>query len=59
MFSNQRKNHKSSVKVVAGALNIFAEVQKDKFEIQTIAQMNANITAIVGKVSYDLLLKKT
>ena len=64
MSSNQRKGdvklatlQKSLVKVVAGALNIFTEVQKEKFEIQTIAQMVADITAIVGKVSYDLSLK--
>ena len=57
MSSNQRKGdvklatlQKSLVKVVAGALNIFTEIQKDKFEIQTIAQMVADITAIVGKV---------
>ena len=65
MSSNQRKGdvelvtlQKSVVKVVAGALNIFHEVQKDKFEIQAIAQMVADITAIVGKVSYDLSLKR-
>ena len=65
MSSNQRKGdvklatlQKSLVKVVAGALNIFTEIQKDKFEIQTIAQMVADITAIVGKVSYDLSLKR-
>ena len=65
MSSNQRKGdvklatlRKSLVKVVAGALNIFTEVQKEKFEIQTIAQMVADITAIVGKVSYDLSLKR-
>ena len=41
MSSNQRKGdvklvtlEKSLVKVVAGDLNIFTEVQKDKFEIQ-------------------------
>ena len=61
MSSNQRKGdvklatlQKSLVKVVAGALYIFTEVQKDKFNIQTIAQMVAVITATVGKVSYDL-----
>ena len=43
---------------MAGALNIFTEVQKEKFEIQTIAQMVADIAAIVGKVSYDLLLRR-
>ena len=65
MSSNQRKGdvklatlQKSLVKVVAGTLNIFTEIQKDKFEIQTIAQMVADITAIVGKVSYDLSLKR-
>ena len=36
----------------------FTEVQKEKFEIQTISQMVANITAVVGKVSYDLSLKR-
>ena len=65
MSSNQRKGdvklaklQKSLVKVVAGALNIFTEVQKEKFEIQTIAQMVADINAIVEKVSYDLSLKR-
>ena len=66
MSSNQRKGdvklailQKSLVKVVAGALNIFfTEVQKEKFEIQTIAQMVGNITAIARKVSYDLSLKR-
>ena len=65
MSSNQRKGDakvatlkKSLVKVVAGALNIFTEVQKENFEMQTIAQMVADITAIVGKVSYDLSLKR-
>ena len=44
MSSNQRRGdvklatlQKSLVKVVAGTLNIFNEIQKDKFEIQTIA----------------------
>ena len=65
MSSNQRKGdvklatlQKSLVKVVAGALNIFTEVQKEKFEIQTITQMVADITAIVGKVLYDLSFKR-
>ena len=65
MSSNQRKGDakvatlkKSLVKVVAGALNIFTEVQKEKFEIQTIAHMFADITAIVGELSYDLSLKR-
>ena len=65
MSSNQRKDdvklatlQKSLVKVVAGALNIFSGVQKGKFEIQTIAQMVADITVIVGKVSYDISLKR-
>ena len=65
MSSNQRKGDakvatlkKSLVKVVAGALNIFTEVQKENFEMQTIAQIVADITAIVGKVSYDLSLKR-
>ena len=31
------------------------EIQKGKFEIQTIAQMVADITAIVGKVSNELI----
>ena len=58
MSSNQRKGdvklatlQKLLVQVVAGALNIFTEVRKEKFEIQTIAQMAGNITAIVWKVS--------
>ena len=61
MSSNQRKSdvklttlQKSLVEVVAGALNIFTEIQKDRFETQTIAQLVADITAIVGNVSYDL-----
>ena len=35
---------KSLIKIVAGNLNIFTEVEKEKFEIQTIAQMVADIT---------------
>ena len=35
---------KSLIKIVAGNLNIFTEVRKEKFEIQTIAQMVADIT---------------
>ena len=65
MSSNQRTCdvklvtlQKSLVKVMAGALNIFTEVQKDKFEIQSIAQMVADITAILEKVSHDLSLKR-
>ena len=64
MSSNQRKSdaklatlQNSLVKVVAGALNIFTEIQKYNFQISTIAQMVADITAIVGKVSYYLSLK--
>ena len=56
MSSNQRKVdvklvtlEKSLVKVVARDLNIFTEVQKDKFEIQKIAQMVADITAVFFK----------
>ena len=33
-------------------------VKKENFEIQTIAQMVADITQIVGKVSHDLSLKR-
>ena len=65
MFSNQSNGdvklatlQKSLVKVVAWALNIFTEVQKENFEIQTIAQIVANITAILEKVSHDLSLKR-
>ena len=66
MSSNQRKGdvklatlHKPFVKVVIAAIIIFTEVQKEKFEIQTIAQMAADINnAIAGKVSYDLSLKR-
>ena len=65
MFSNQSNGdvklatlQKSLVKVVAWALNIFTEVQIENFEIQTIAQIVANITAIVEKVSHDLSLKR-
>ena len=43
---------------MAGALNIFTEIKKDKFEIQTIAQIVADITVMVWKVSYDLSLKR-
>ena len=43
---------------MARALNIFTEVQKEKFEIQTIAQMDADINAIVGEKLNDLSLKK-
>ena len=65
MSSNHRKGdvrlatlQKSSVKVVEGALNTLTEVQKEKFKIQTIAQMIADITGVVEKVSYDLSLKR-
>ena len=65
MFSNHRKCdvklvtlQKSLVKVLTTALNTFTEIRKDKFEIQTITQMVADITAIVGKVVYDLSLKR-
>ena len=65
MSSNQRKGElklatlqNSLVKDVAEALNIFTEVQKEKFEIQTMAQIVADITATVGKVSYDPSLKR-
>ena len=43
---------------MAGAPNIFTKVQKDKFETQTIAQMAADITTILVKVSFDLSLKR-
>ena len=43
---------------MAGALNIFTEEQEDTFEMQTIAQMVADIIAIVAKISYDALLKR-
>ena len=63
--SNQRKGdiklatlQKLLVKVVAEALNVLIEVQKDKFEIETNAQTVADITPILGKVSYDLSLKR-
>ena len=67
MSSNQRKGdaklntlQTSLVKVVAGALNIFTEMQKDRFEIQTIAQIVAGITTISGKESILLsFIKKT
>ena len=42
---------------MAGDLTIFTKIQKEKFEVQIIAQMVADITAIVGKVSHDLSLK--
>ena len=63
MSSNQRKGdvklvtlEKSLVKVVAGDLNIFTEVQKDKFEIQKIAQMVADITAVFFKTRVRVFL---
>ena len=43
---------------MARALIIFTEVQKQKFEIQTIAQMATDIDAIVGEKLHDLSLKK-
>ena len=43
---------------MAGALNIFTEEQEDTFEMQTIAQMVADIIAIAAKISYDALLKR-
>ena len=43
---------------MAGALNIFTKVHQEKFEMQTIAQMAADITAIVGKISNNLSLKR-
>ena len=43
---------------MAGALNIFTEEQEDMLEMQTIVQMVADIIAIVGKISYDPLLKR-
>ena len=42
---------------MAGALNIFTKVWKEKLEIQTTAQMATDITAIVRKIYYDLSLK--
>ena len=63
MSSNQRKGdvklvtlEKSLVKVVAGDLNIFTEVQKDKFKIQKIAQMVADITAVFFKTRVRVFL---
>ena len=38
------------VEVVARALNIFIEIQREKFEIHTIAQMAADITAVAGSL---------
>ena len=65
MSSNQRKGdvkmatfQKYLVKVAAGALDIFNEVQKEEFEIQKNAQMAAYTTAIIGKVPYDFSPKK-
>ena len=43
--------------VVTGDLNTFTDVQNEKFEIQTIAQVVADITAIVGKVPNNISLK--
>ena len=66
MSSNQRKGdvkmatfQKYLVKVAAGALDIFNEVQKEEFEIQKNAQMAAYTTAIIGKVSYDFSPKRS
>ena len=42
---------------MAGALSILTEFSPH-FEIQTITQMVADITAIVGEVLYDLSLKR-
>ena len=60
MPSNQRKGNgklvslqKLLVKVVARALN-----KVNKFEIQLTTQMAVDTTAIAGKISYYLLLKK-
>ena len=47
------------VKIAAGALDIFTEVQKEEFEIQKDAQMTAYTTAIAGKVSYDFSPKRS
>ena len=64
MSSNQRKGdiklatlQKSLLKAVPWAPNIFTEVLKKKSEIQTIAQMVPDITAIVEALSYVFLLK--
>ena len=43
---------------MAGNLNIFTEEQEDMLEMQTIAQMVADIIVIIGKISHDLLLKR-
>ena len=64
MPSNQRKGDVkltsiqiSLVKFLAGGLNIFTEAREEKLEIKAIAQMSADITEIVRKISYDLSLK--
>ena len=56
MSSNQRKSGGGSAalqislgKLVAEALNTFTEVEKEKFQIQAIVKMTADIAAIVGK----------
>ena len=65
MPSNQQKGddklatlQKSLLQVVAGALSIFTEVKTEKFEIQKIAQMAADIITTVRKISYNLSLKR-
>lgn len=35
--------------LVAGALNTFTEVEKEKFQTQAIVKMTADIAAILGK----------
>ena len=64
MPSNQRKGDVkltsiqiSLVTFLAGGLNIFTEAREQKLEIKAIAQMAADITEIVRKISYDLSLK--
>ena len=49
---------KSLVKFVVGALSIFIELQKEKFEIHTITQIAVYINAIVRKISCDISLKR-
>lgn len=41
-----------------GALSVFIELQKEKFEIHTITQIAVYINAIVRKISCDISLKR-
>ena len=38
---------------MTGVLDIFIEVNKEKFETETIEQLAADVTPIAAKISYD------